>query len=114
MYAVIEDKGRQFKVAEGDHIAVDLRDAKPGDMIEFDRVLLCSGNDGPQVGAPYLQTVKVRAEVEEQIKARKVISYKYRKRKNSSRKIGHRQRYLRVRIKEIVTQDTTAECAEKS
>jgi len=103
MYAIIEDSGAQFKVTEGERIEVDLRDAKAGDAIEFDRVLFCGGEDGPQVGAPYLPDAKVRGEVEAEIKAKKVISYKFRRRKSSSAtKIGHRQRYLRVRITEIL------------
>lgn len=103
MYAVIEDSGCQFKVAEGDHLDIDLRDAAPGDMIEFDRVLFCGGAEGARVGAPCLAGVKVCAEVEAEIKARKVVSYKFRRRKaSSSRKVGHRQRYLRVRVTDIV------------
>lgn len=104
MYAIIEDKGHQYKVAEGERVEVDLREANPGDTIEFDRVLFCSDTDELRVGTPYLENAKVRAEVEQQVKARKVVSYKFRRRKDSSRKVGHRQRYLRVRIKEIITQ----------
>ena len=101
MYAVIEDKGRQFKVAEGERIDVDLRDAKPGDVIEFDQVLFWSGDAETRVGAPYLENATVRGEVEDEIKAKKVVSFKFRRRKSTHRKIGHRQRYLRVRITEI-------------
>ena len=103
MYAVIEDSGTQFKVAEGERIDVDLRDANPGDAIEFDRVLLCNDDQTVRIGTPYVENVTVRGEVEEEFKARKVISYKLRRRKKSRRKIGHRQRYLRVRITEIAT-----------
>ena len=102
LYAVIEDSGRQFKVAEGERIDVDLRDAKAGDAIEFDRVLFCSDGDKVTVGAPYLENAKVRGAVEAEAKAPKVISFKYRRRKGYHRKIGHRQRYLRVRITELV------------
>ena len=103
MYAVIEDSGCQYKVAEGDCIDVDLREAKPGDVVEFDRVLFCSAEDGACVGAPYLDDAKVRGMVEAEIKAKKVISYKFRRRKASSaKKIGHRQRYLRVCVTEIL------------
>lgn len=103
MYAVIEDSGSQFKVIEGESVDVDLRDAKAGDVVEFDKVLFSSSEDGVRVGIPYLEDAKVRGEVEEEIKARKVISFKFRRRKaNSQRKVGHRQRYLRVRITEIL------------
>jgi len=103
MYAVIEDSGCQHKVTEGERIDVDLRDASPGDVIEFDRVLFCSRDGDARVGTPYLEDVKVRGEVETEFKAKKVISYKFRRRKASSaKKIGHRQRYLRVRITDIL------------
>ncbi len=102
MYVVIEDSGRQLKVAEGEHVEVDLRDVAPGQVIEFDRVLFWSGSDGCRVGTPYLPEAKVRGEVEAEVKAKKVISFKFRRRKHYRRKIGHRQRYLRVRISEII------------
>jgi len=100
MYAIIEDSGRQFKVAEGERIDVDLRAAKAGDTIEFDKVLFVAG-DSPRVGAPYVAGAKVVGSVEEQIKARKVISYKYQRREPYHRKVGHRQQYLRVKITQI-------------
>ncbi len=102
MYAVIEDSGRQFKVSEGERIDVDLRGTNPGEVIEFDRVLFWSGNDGPRVGTPYLEDAKVLGAVEAEVKAKKVVSFKFRRRKQYHRKIGHRQRYLRVRITEIL------------
>ena len=107
MYAVIEDSGTQFKVVEGECIDVDLRQAAVGDVVEFDKVLFFGSENGARIGAPYLPDAKVRAAVEDEVKARKVVSYKFRRRKaNSSKKIGHRQRYLRVRITEIVVPQT--------
>lgn len=108
MYAVIEDSGTQIKVAEGERIEVDLRKAAPGDVIEFDRVVFCSDGETPLIGAPYVENARVCGEVESEFKAPKVISYKFRRRKASSRKKGHRQRYLRVRITEIRTGDEKA------
>ena len=102
MYAIIEDSGQQFKVIEGERIDVDLRDAAPGDVIEFDRVLFWSGNDGARVGTPCIPDARVRAEVEDRVKGAKVVSFKFRRRKNYHRKKGHRQKYLRVRITEIL------------
>ena len=101
MYAVIEDKGKQYKVAEGDRIAVDLRPATPGDVITFDTVLLYSDTDGTRVGAPTVDGAKVLAEVEQEFKARKVVHFNFRRRQASQRKVGHRQRYLRVRVTQI-------------
>ena len=97
MYAIIEDSGRQYKVAEGERIDVDLREAKPGDAIEFDRVLYLGGEKA-QVGAPYVPNAKVQGLIEELFKAEKLIAYNYERREPYHRKVGHRQRYLRVRI----------------
>lgn len=101
MYAVIEDKGKQYKVAEGDRIAIDLRQAAPGDVIAFDKILLYGNENDARVGTPTVEGAKVLAEVEAEFKARKVIHVDFRRRQGSKRKIGHRQRYLRVRITQI-------------
>ena len=105
MYAVIEDSGQQFRVSQGDVLDVDLRDvpAEAGE-VEFDRVLLTSDAGTVRVGTPLVEGAKVVAEVlEPEHKGPKVHIYHLRRRKNSRRKTGHRQRYLRVRITEIVT-----------
>ena len=102
MYAIIEDGGKQFKVAEGERIDVELRKAaKAGDAIEFKRVLFLGG-ETPKVGAPCVENACVKGEVEAEIKEKKLISYKYTRREQYHRKVGHRQRHLRVRITQIV------------
>ena len=102
MYAIIEDSGRQFKVAQGERIDVDLRAAKAGDTLEFNHVLFLGG-ETPKVGAPYVENALVKGQVEAEVKAKKLISYKYTRREQYHRKVGHRQRHLRVLITEIVT-----------
>lgn len=104
VYAIIEDSGQQFRACEGDVLDVDLRDLdEKADKVEFDRVLLVSGEDKTTVGTPYVKGAKVVAEiVEAELKGPKVYIYKFRRRKASRTKTGHRQKYLRVRIKEIV------------
>ena len=105
MYAVIEDSGQQFRVCEGDVLDVDLRDLGEGaGEIEFDRVLLVSGEGDLRVGTPLVEGAKVVGEiVHEQVKGPKLHIYHWRRRKDSRRKIGHRQRYLQVRIRTIET-----------
>ncbi len=102
MYAVIEDSGTQFRVSEGDELNVDLRElADDVREIEFDRVLLVGG-DETKIGTPLLDGAKVVAEiVNPEAKGPKVHIYKWRRRKASRTKTGHRQKYIRVRIKEI-------------
>ena len=103
VYAVIEDSGTQFRVSQGDVLNVDLRDVpEDASEIEFDRVLLVGGDD-VKVGTPLVKGAKVVAEIlAAEAKGPKMHVYHWRRRKNSRRKIGHRQRYCQVRIKEIV------------
>jgi large subunit ribosomal protein L21 len=101
MYAIVEVGSKQYKVSVSDEIDVERLDKKEGETITLDRVLLFSDNTNVLVGKPYLKDVKVEAEVLKHYKARKVISYKYRRRKSSHWKKGHRQLLTRIRIKEI-------------
>jgi large subunit ribosomal protein L21 len=102
MYAIIATDGRQYKVAEGQEIQVDLRDeAKEGDKVTFDRVLLVAGNGSVKVGQPVVAGATVTAEVLGQELGDKVYIQKHRRRKNFRRRTGHRQVYTRVRIETI-------------
>ena len=103
MYAIIEDSGTQIRVAEGDVVDVDLRDIDAKrKKIKFDRVLMVgeSGTDAT-IGRPYVTGATVTAEVLEEVKGDKIDVIKFKRRKGYRRKVGHTQRYLRVRIDEI-------------
>ena len=104
MYAIIEDSGQQFRVSEGDVLNVDTRElAEKAKEVQFDRVLLVSDDGNIKVGAPLLAKAKVLAEIiEPQAKGPKLYVAVWRRRKNSRRRVGHRQKYLRVRITKIV------------
>jgi large subunit ribosomal protein L21 len=102
MYAIIATDGKQYKVQTGDEIQVDLReDAKEGDTITFDRVLLVAGEGGVKVGRPDVAGASVSGEVMGLEMGEKLTIQKYRRRKNYRRRTGHRQMYTRVRIGEI-------------
>lgn len=103
MYAIIEDSGGQFRISEGDVLDVDLRELPEGARkVEFDRVLLISGEGKTQVGTPLVEGAKVIAEViDEQSKGPKLYVHRLRRRKASRTRTGHRQKYLRVRVTEI-------------
>lgn len=101
MYAIIEDGGKQYKVSEGEWIDVDLRDAQPGDTIRFEQVLFVGGGNATKVGAPYVENASVSATVGNEVKGKKVVSYKFTRREPYHRKVGHRQKYLRVQITQI-------------
>lgn len=102
MYAVIETGGKQHKVSEGEILRVDKLDAETGTEVVFDKVLMVkAGDDSLKVGKPYVENVSVTAEVVEQGKDKKIIVFKYKRKKNYQRKQGHRQRYTAIRIKSI-------------
>lgn len=105
MYAIIEDSGTQIKVAPGDVLDVDLRQAgKAGEAVTFDRVLMI-GDEATDadatLGTPYVSGATVTGEVVDQVKGEKVDVVKFKRRKGYRVKQGHRQKYLRVKINEI-------------
>ena len=101
MYAIIEEGGRQFKVTSGDTILID-RQAQEGEKsIKFDRVLLVGGEGEPKIGLPTVANATVSADIVGEAKGDKIDIQKYKRRKGYHRKIGHRQRYLQVKITDI-------------
>ena len=102
MYAIIEDGGRQYKVTSGDTILIDREAPAEGagdaKTIKFDRVLLVAGEGAPKIGLPTIANATVSADVIGEEKGVKIDIQKYKRRKGYHKKIGHRQRYLRVKI----------------
>jgi large subunit ribosomal protein L21 len=102
MFAVLKTGGKQYRVAADDVLTVEKLAAEAGDTVEFSEVLMLGG-DEPKVGAPFVAGASVKAEVLEQLRGPKVISFKKRRRKHSSqRKRGHRQYLTRLRIIDIL------------
>ena len=101
MYAVIEAGGKQHKVELGQVLEVDLMQEESGADHAFENVMLHVDGDDVQIGQPYIENAKVVAEIVEEVKGEKVSILRFRRRKNSKRKIGHRQRYTQIKIKEI-------------
>lgn len=102
MYAVIETGGKQYTVREGDIVKIEKIEAKVNEEVVFSSVLSLSTDKGLLVGAPYVEGAKVIAKVINQGRNKKVITFKYRRRKNTHRKIGHRQPFTGLRIEKIV------------
>ncbi|NUM34662.1 MAG: 50S ribosomal protein L21 [Candidatus Brocadiae bacterium] len=102
MYAIIQDGGKQYQVAPGKAIEIELREQEPGTQLEFSTVVFYQNEDEVAVGAPYLQGVKVQGVVEKHGKAEKLTIFKYTRREGYKRKIGYRHKYTRVRIQKIV------------
>jgi len=98
MYAIIDESGKQFKVTSGDTINIDREFTPDQKTITFDRVLLVGGEGAPKIGAPHVANASVTADVIGPVKGPKVDIIKYRRRKGFHKHIGHRQKYLRVKI----------------
>ncbi len=107
MYAVIEQGGKQYKVAQGDCIEIELTDIAPdAKSIEMDKVLFVSDGKDIKVGTPYLDGAKVIASFsttadDSVVKGPKLYPMNFRRRKASKRRIGHRQKHLQVKVDEI-------------
>ena len=100
-FAIIKTGGRQYRVAEGDTIDVDLIDVAAGKTATFDDVLMYADGKNLTHGDPLISGAKVTAEVLEQRKDKKVIAFKFRRRKGYHRTVGHRRKLTRVKIKSI-------------
>ncbi|MDX1928745.1 MAG: 50S ribosomal protein L21 [Pirellulaceae bacterium] len=102
MYAIFVDGGRQYKVEPGQRLDIDYRDgSESGDTLEFSQVLAIGGEAGLKLGTPAVSGAKVTAKVIGMEKGEKLYIQKFRRRKNSKRRTGHRQKYTRVEISEI-------------
>ena len=101
MYAVIQIGSTQYKVSEGDTIEINKIDSEAGKSITLGDVLICVDGNDVRVGQPFLKDVKVTGKVSRHILGEKLIAFKYRLRKDSSRKKGHRQKLTAVNITKI-------------
>ena len=101
MYAIIETGGKQYWVKAGDVLRVEKLLAEPGEKVVFDKVLLVNDGSDLKIGSPYLEGAKVVATVEGHGKAKKIIVFKYKPKKNYRRKQGHRQPFTQIKIESI-------------
>lgn len=100
MYAVIQTGGKQYRVQQGDVIYVEKLSAAQDSLVNFD-VLLLGKDDGLVVGTPVVESATVTGKVLGDVKSAKVVVYKFRAKKNSRRKQGHRQPYTKVEIVKV-------------
>jgi large subunit ribosomal protein L21 len=101
MYAIFEDGGHQYRVEEGQQLEIDYREASRGDELRFEKVLAYRDEDGLKLGEPVLESAAVIAEVLSVGQGPKLVVQKFRRRKNSRTKTGHRQLHTQVRITKI-------------
>lgn len=104
MYALVEILGKQYKVEKGQTLRIDFlgEDKADGAVLEFDSVLLLSNNGNVSIGKPFLTGAKVKASFIENTLGDKVVSYRYKRRKDYERKVGHRQDYSLIKIEDIL------------
>ena len=101
MYAIVETGGKQVKVEVGEAIFVEKVEVAEGESYTFDKVLLVAGDKKTVVGAPYVKGATVVAKCEKQGRGKKITIYKYRPKKHSASKKGHRQSYTKLVIESI-------------
>ena len=101
MYAVIKTGGKQYRVAQGDRLRVEKLAGNVGDTVTLGEVLLVGQGDGVRVGAPLVGGAKVEAKIVAQDRGKKIIIFKFRRRKNYRRKTGHRQPFTALEITAI-------------
>ena len=106
MYAIVEIKGKQFKVREDEKLYIPhLSDADADDTVTFDRVLLLGNDEDIQVGTPTVDGASISATVLDHVKADKVLVFKKRRRKRYKVKRGHRQQYTQIQVDALSTSD---------
>jgi large subunit ribosomal protein L21 len=110
-YAIIKTGGRQYRVAEGDTIDVDLLETEVGKQAIFGDVLFHADGEKLTYGSPLVAGAKVTVEVVEQRKDKKVIAFKFRRRKGYHRTVGHRRKLTRVKIKSISLESKSKEAS---
>lgn len=98
MYAVVKTGGKQYRVSEGETIQVEKLEGNPGETINLDEVLLLADGENVTVGRPHVTGARVEAKILDHDKHRKVLIYKFRRRKRYRRKVGHRQPFTALKI----------------
>ena len=101
MYAVVETGGKQYKVKSGDTVRVEKLEGEVGSEVTLDKVLMTGDGSDINTGAPYVKGATVSAKIVEQHRTRKVLVFKYKRRKGYRVKRGHRQHYTALRIGDI-------------
>jgi large subunit ribosomal protein L21 len=108
MYAVVNTGGKQYKVQQGEVLRVEKLSGDVGSSVTFDRVLMFSDGENVSIGQPLLDGVSVEGHIVEQGKAKKIIVFKYKRRKRFRRKKGHRQEFTAIQIDSINAKGTKA------
>ena len=98
MYAVVSTGGKQYKVQKGETLRIEKIPGEVGSKVTFDKVLMVADGENIRLGQPVIEKAAVQASIVEQDKAKKILIFKYKRRKRYRRKQGHRQPYTAIRI----------------
>jgi large subunit ribosomal protein L21 len=101
MYALIQTGGKQYRVSPGEEVKIEKLPGKIGDQITFDKVLLTSDGETTNLGNPYLENTRVAGHITHHGRDKKIVVFKYKRRKGYRRKQGHRQDFSLIRIDTI-------------
>jgi large subunit ribosomal protein L21 len=103
MYAVIKTGGKQYRVAPGGELRVEKLQGQVGEAVTFDKVVLTSDGENVRIGQPFLENTRVLGRITRHDKHKKILVFKYKRRKGYRRKKGHRQPFTLVKIEDIET-----------
>jgi len=103
MYAIVNTGGKQYKIHQGDILRVEKIPGEIGSPVSLEKVLMFSDGKNVSIGRPVLDNVAVKGHIVEQGKTKKIIVFKYKRRKRYRRKLGHRQQYTAIKIDSIET-----------
>ena len=101
MYAIVNTGGKQYKIKQGDVLRVEKIPGEVGSPVSFDKVLMFSDGENVNIGRPVLDNVAVKGHIVDQGKDKKIVVFKYKRRKRYRRKLGHRQQYTEIKIDSI-------------
>ena len=109
MYALVNYKGEQIRIQEGEKVKVPFqKDLKVGSKIEFDQVLFYDDGKTKKIGKPYLKSISLKAKVDSHIKDSKVIVFKKKRRKGYQKKNGHQQPFTLLLVDKFTSKKTTS------
>lgn len=101
MYAIVDSGGKQYKITDGEILRIEKIPGEVGGPVSFGKVLMFSDGDDVRIGNPFLENIAVQGRIVEHGKAKKIIVFKYKRRKRYRRKQGHRQQYTAIKIDKI-------------
>jgi len=101
MYAVVKTGGKEYRISKGDLVRVEKLEGKVGDQVTLKEILMVSEEGQVQIGTPFLANAVITGEIAQEVKGKKVLTYKMKRRKNYRRFKGHRQTYTYLRVNDI-------------